>query len=458
MSIRYKIALLFSVLVSIILVVIGILVYLFSAREREANFRSRLEKRALSFSKAVTSTQNGKYLILSKLDTASVASLYNKTILLLNERNEQLYSYSDEPGQVLSLTPEQIDAVREEGTIYFAYGDQDGVAVLHKQDGLDWIVVALASDKDGLQFLNGLKQLLILFFLISVVGSFFAGMLFSRTMIRPLRRIVSEVNLISSNNLSHRIQSGNARDELNQLSTTFNNLLDRLQESFIIQRRFISNASHELSTPLTSVSSQLEVTLQKERSVEEYKKVISSVYEDVVDLQLLTRSLLEIARTGSQASIDLSDVRVDELLLKVASDVQKLQKDYSVQLNFDQMTDDESLLTVYGNSNLLYIAIKNIVENGCKYSANHTASVQVLFEGSTLVLSVHSEGDIIAESDIQNIFQPFFRTETARQKQGFGLGLTLTKRILSLHKFSISVTSHPGEGTVFIIRMLTRGK
>lgn len=229
-----------------------------------------------------------------------------------------------------------------------------------------------------------------------------------------------------------------------------------MQESFLIQRRFISNASHELSTPLTSVSSQLEVTLQKERTVEEYQKVMLSVYEDVVDLQLLTRSLLEIARAGSQASIDLSDVRVDELLLKVASDVQKLHKDYSVQLNFDQLTDDESLLTVYGNSNLLYIAIKNIVENGCKYSANHTANVQVLFEGTTLMLSVQSEGDIITESDIQNIFQPFFRTESARQKQGFGLGLTLTKRILSLHKFSISVTSQPGKGTVFMIRMPTR--
>ncbi len=456
MSIRYKIALLFSALVSIILVVIGILIYLFSVRERETTFRSRLEKRALSFSQWVTSTRDSNFFFLSKLDTASVASLYNKNILLLNEQGKRLYSYADEPGQVLDINPEQIAEVREKGTIYFSKREQQGVAVLHKQDGKDWIVAASASDKDGELFLSELKQLLILFFLISVLGSFFAGMLFAKTLIRPLRRIVAEVNLISSNNLSHRIQSGNARDELNQLSITFNNLLDRLQESFIIQRRFISNASHELSTPLTSVSSQLEVTLQKERTIEEYKKVMMSVYEDVVDLQQLTRSLLEIARTGSQASIDLSDVRVDELLLKVASDVQKLHKEYSVQLNFDQLTDDESLLTVYGNSNLLYIAIKNIVENGCKYSANHTAKVQVLFEGTTLVLSVHSEGDIIAESDIQNIFQPFFRTETARQKQGFGLGLTLTKRILSLHKFSISVTSQPGKGTVFMIRMPPR--
>lgn len=456
MSIRYKIALLFAALVSIILVVISSMIYLFSVRERAATFRSRLENRALSFSQGVTSTRDSNYYILSKLDTASVASLYNKNILLLNERNERLYSYSDEPGKVMEFSPALINEVKEKGTLFFSDGDQTGIAVIHQQDGRDWVVMASASDKDGELFLNGLKQLLIMVFLFAVLVSFLAGMLFAKTLIRPLRRMVAEVNLISSNNLSHRIQTGNAKDELNQLSSTFNDLLDRLQESFIIQRRFISNASHELSTPLTSVSSQLEVTLQKERTVEEYKKVLTSVYEDVVDLQLLTRSLLEIARTGSQASIDLSDVRVDELLLKVASDVQKLEKTYSVQLNLDHTTDDELLLTVYGNSNLLYIAIKNVIENGCKYSANHTAMVKIFFEGNILVLTVSSEGDIIAEADIQNIFQPFFRTDDARKKQGFGLGLTLTKRILSLHKFTIGVTSLPGEGTVFTIRMLTR--
>ncbi len=456
MSIRYKIAFLFSALVSLILVVIGILVYMFSVRERTETFRSRLENRALSFSQAVTNTRDSNFYILSKLDTASVASLYNKSIFLLNSLDQRVYSYSERPEQELMLTPEQIRDVKESGKIFFSAGAEVGIAILHRQNGQDWIVGAAASDKDGQLFLNGLKQLLIWVFLVSALVSFFAGLIFAKTLIKPLRRIVSEVNLISSNNLSHRIHTGKTGDELNQLSTTFNNLLDRLQESFIIQRRFISNASHELSTPLTSVSSQLEVALQRERNVEYYKKVMLSVFEDVVDLQQLTRSLLELARAGSQASIDLSEVRVDELLLKVASDVQKLQKDYSVLVNFDTMTDDEAQLTVFGNGNLLYIAIKNIVENGCKYSVNHTAHVQVNFEGNWLLLAVRSEGDVIAESDIQNIFQPFFRAGSAQLKPGFGLGLTLTKRILSLHKFTIDVSSHPGEGTVFVIRMSTR--
>src|SRR4029077_10234326 len=128
---------------------------------------------------------------------------------------------------------------------------------------------------------------------------------------RPLSQIIHEVKEISTYNLSHRIQAGTGQDELSQLANTFNELLGRLQEFFAIQRRFISNASHELSTPLTSVSSQLEVTLQKERSIDEYKQVLWSISEDVQHMRQLTKSLLEIAKTGSQGGIELNEVRVD---------------------------------------------------------------------------------------------------------------------------------------------------
>ncbi len=139
---------------------------------------------------------------------------------------------------------------------------------------------------------------------------------------------------ISSQNLSHRLEAGSGHDELHQLANTFNELLNRLQESFMIQRRFISNASHELSTPLTSISSQLEVTLHKDRDIEEYKQVMLSIREDVKQMQQLTKSLLEIAKTGSQGTIELVEVRIDEVMFKVMGDVQKISPDYKVELHF----------------------------------------------------------------------------------------------------------------------------
>ena len=217
------------------------------------------------------------------------------------------------------------------------------------------------------------------------------------------------------------------------------------------QRNFISNASHELSTPLTSISSQLEVAMQKNRSGEEYLEVMQSVYEDIKELHLLTHSLLNIAKTGSHGGIDLNEVRVDEILFKVISDVKKQNGKYKIALNFEVVPDDEKLLTVFGNANLLYIAFKNIIENGCKYASDHQSKVAVLFDKSKIIIKVANIGDIIAEADIQNIFQPFFRAETAQNKPGFGLGLTLTKRILSLHKAAIGVESAPEKGTLFTL-------
>jgi signal transduction histidine kinase len=121
-------------------------------------------------------------------------------------------------------------------------------------------------------------------------------------------------------------------------------------------------------------------------------------------------------------------------------------------MNFDTFPADEQLLTVFGNANLLYIALKNVIENGCKYSDDNQSAIVAFFNQTGIVIKVSNSGDVIAEADIQNIFQPFFRTETVQQKPGFGLGLTLTKRILFLHKGTINVESNPETGTIFTLQ------
>lgn len=453
MSIRFKIALLFALLASLIVSVVGLSVYFFTAKQQADNFKLRLKNRAWSTATVAAGVKDSNYALISKYNTTSVATLYNKSVIVLNHHNQVVYSYSDVPGNELVLSKEIIENTKLEGDYFFKEKGRSVVAVQYSNEDNNLITAVAAEDQDGKEFLQELGRLLLWTLLVFAILSFVTGLFFARTLILPVRRISAEVNLISSNNLSQRLQPGSTKDELHKLSETFNNLLDRLQESFIIQRRFISNASHELSTPLTSVSSQLEVALQKERSSEEYKDVLKSVHEDVKDLQQLTKSLLDIAKTGTEGSIDLSDVRIDEVLLKVAADVQKLDTRYKVDINFETLPDEEEYLTVFGNYNLLYISFKNIVENGCKYSDDKHAVVNGIFTQSSIIIQVHNKGDVIAESDIQNIFQPFFRTDTAQSKQGFGLGLALTRRILSLHKATVEVSSDPIRGTIFTITL-----
>ncbi|MDN3656684.1 ATP-binding protein [Ferruginibacter paludis] len=453
MSIKYKIAFLFSGLVTIILAIVSLAVFFFSARERDNAFKKRLKNRALSTAKVYSDINDNNYGVLRRLDAAAVASLYNKSVTIAGFGDGKEYMFSDTAGDSLYLSPDIIEQATSADEYFFTYQKKKAVALHYTGGDKKFIIAVAASDIDGQEYLQQLKKILLIAAVMAVMLSFYAGVVFAKNLINPIKRITGEVNLITSNNFSQRIKINKAKDELTKLALTFNSLLDRLQDSFAIQRRFISNASHELSTPLTSVSAQLEVALQKPRTQGEYQAVLESVYEDIKALHLLTRSLLDIAKTGSQGSIDLNEVRLDEVLMKVISDVQKQTEGYKVALNFETLPDDEQLFTVFGNSNLLYIAFKNIIENGCKYSDNKESAISVLFDKKAIVINVTNSGDIIAEADIQNIFQPFFRAENVQQKPGFGLGLTLTKRILFLHKGSIAVESNLEKGTIFTIEL-----
>ncbi|GAB2810666.1 HAMP domain-containing sensor histidine kinase [Ferruginibacter profundus] len=453
MSIRYKIAFLFSVLVTLILALVSIAVYFFTVQERQDLFDSRLKKRALYTAGIFADKSDSAFSVLRRLDATGVSAFYDKSVSITAYNDAYAYMYADSTGDSIFLNKQVLERTKINGQYFFDYKNKKAVAVHHTDNNSNFIVAFAAYDRDGKEYLFELKRILLIALLLAVVLSFLAGIVFAKRLIAPIKRITGEVNLITSKNLSQRIKLDKEKDELTTLAETFNNLLDRLQDSFAIQRRFISNASHELSTPLTSVSSQLEVAMQKSRTLEEYQEVIASVYDDIRELQLLTQTLLDIAKAGSHGSIDLAEVRVDEILFKVVSDIQKQNKEYRAVLNFPVYSDEEKLLTVFGNTNLLYSALKNLIENGCKYARDNTTEVFAAFNANEIVIQVINHGDIIAAADLQNIFQPFFRTDSAQGKPGFGLGLTLTKGILSLHKGTIHVESGAQKGTVFTVSL-----
>ncbi|HVS97783.1 MAG TPA: HAMP domain-containing sensor histidine kinase, partial [Puia sp.] len=232
----------------------------------------------------------------------------------------------------------------------------------------------------------------------------------------------------------------------------------RLQESFEIQGRFIANASHELSTPLTSISSQLEVALQRARSTDEYRQFIQSVYQDARQLGRLTQTLLEFARaSGTASGLEIDLLRIDEILLRLPGDMTKINPVYSVTLDFDRLPEAEEELLVFGNEELLFTAIRNIVSNACKYSDDHHATVRLSVASKEIRISVEDKGRGIGEEEWENIFQPFYRTEDGHAVPGFGLGLSLARRILQLHKGSVTVDSVVGKGSVFYIRLPAAG-
>jgi two-component system, OmpR family, sensor histidine kinase ArlS len=451
---RHKITLLFSLIVTAILLVVSLSVYYFTLLERRNIFYKRLSSRASNNAQIFSYDRDTTRRFLDRINMSTYELLPDKSVEIYNVRGEMIYQYRTQPAHVTGATHEVISQAIMNGQYsYEVSGGREALAVHYTEGGDGIVVVVAASDVDGWRQLQQLKQIFLISLLIGAGISLAAGHFFSKELLRPVARMIREVNEISSHSLSKRLKTGDTQDELNQLSATFNKLLDRLQEYFIAQRRFVSNASHELSTPLTSISSQLEVTLQRERSTDEYRQVMYSVQEDVVELSQLTKSLLEIAKTGSEGSIALNEVRIDEILFKTMGDIKKINAVYQVELDFNQTDEQENSFLVFGNADLLYIAIKNIVENGCKYSPDNTARINLSFGNGITAISVSSLGKQIIPEEHDRLFQPFYRSGDSNGTGGFGLGLALAQRIISLHKGEIKINWDEKSGNVFVVML-----
>lgn len=446
--------LLFIILVTAILSLLGWVVYYFSSLEREAVFARRIRSRANYSAQLYELLGDSAVAVLNRNDSVAInGSLERRTVAIFSLNGKLLFQFASANSIKPILGSKVLTMVASSGEADFRTGDLEGIAIRKGMGNKRFIVVVTAYDHDGLERLKTLTRILFVSLLLGILLTALVSYLFANQLLKPISQIIYEVNDISSHNLSHRIRAGRGRDELSQLANTFNELLERLQKSFDIQKRFISNASHELSTPLTSVSSQLEVTLQKERNVAEYQRVLRSISEDVMQMRQLTRSLLEIAKADSHGNIELSEVRIDEVLLKITAEVRKINSDYKVELFFGEFPDHETDCVVFGNVELLHSAIMNIVENGCKYSPDKFSRVNLSFANHRVYISVANKGHVIVAEEIQKIFQPFYRGGNAKDYKGFGLGLALAKGITRLHKGTLEVESDQETGTVFTMEL-----
>ncbi len=450
MPVRIRITLLFALAVFVILSLLCGVVYYVSYNNRLELIKTRLTNRGLNTMNLLNKSAVFNSELVQKVDSTTSFQFRDKEIQVYDKNNQKVYFFSDKPADVLTIDPQLLSDARKQGSVYFTKGKRE-VMALHSKEK-DMVIVSATYDEAGLKYLSQLKTILLLSLLGGTVLSLGGGYIVSGRLLQPIKHIADDVNEISAKNLNRRIKTGTSGDEWYYLGETLNSLLNRLQESFEVQRRFISNASHELSTPLTSVSNQLEVSLQRNREAEEYRNVMRSVQQDVLHMSKLTQTLLEFAKaSGSAGGLEIEPVRVDEIILQVVNELPRIDSRYLVKPDFADMPTEEDKLLVYGNGELLLTAVKNIVLNACKYSSTNTAVVSLRVKTKEIVIEVIDTGPGIPASELEYIFQPFYRTASANSQEGFGLGLSLANQIVKLHKGFIYVKSDQQISTSFII-------
>ena len=456
MKIITKVTLLFTLVVSTILLVVCSTIYFITDLNRDHSFKTRLRNRALSTAGLLLKVEGIDSGLLKKIDETTRIAIQEKSVVVYDSQNEESYIYTDQNMQPVRAILSLLEKVGKQGELYYTEGEKNVLIIPFSHQQKIYKVVAAGVDRNGFLLMSQLRVILIVCFLSGILITFVSGNIFSKNIISPIKQIMLDLKEITSKDLTRKIFVNETSDEIGQLAETINELLFRLQESFSIQRRFIANASHELSTPLTSVSSQLEITLQKDRNLEEYKIILFSVYEDVKVLNQLTQSLLAIAKaSGTTEGIELSHLRIDELILKLPAQIKKGNRNYRININFDPFPENEQTMLVFGNSVLLFSALQNMVTNACKYATDHIANISLHFTGNSLQVVVQNEGGLISEEEKELIFNPFYRGSSSVNTKGVGLGLSLSLQIVKLHKGFITFESTISSGTIFTITLPT---
>ncbi|MFB0945653.1 MAG: histidine kinase dimerization/phospho-acceptor domain-containing protein, partial [Spirosomataceae bacterium] len=195
--------------------------------------------------------------------------------------------------------------------------------------------------------------------------------IFAGSSLKPIAVMNREISTINANNLTQKLNIGNGKDEIAQLATNFNSMLGRLEQSFELQKSFVSNASHELRTPLAAIKSEIQIALQKERSVDEYQNILRVLLGDNQRLIKVINGLLQLAKSEQiEADMQISEVRIDEIIFDVQDQLLQLYPDYNILIDFDEIPEEESFFKVLGNSQLLVTLFQNLIENACKYVSN----------------------------------------------------------------------------------------
>jgi signal transduction histidine kinase len=304
---------------------------------------------------------------------------------------------------------------------------------------------------------------LLLFFAIAIplflITACLGGVWMSKPALRPVRDITEKAKSITGvEKLKERIPVPAAQDEIHELAVTFNSLLDRLDKAFASQDRFISNASHQLKTPLTILKGELELLQKSGIESVSVREGLESARGEINRLIQLVQDLLLLARLeAGRDTIALTPVHVDEALIQVVARLQKLASNKNVQLttHLSAATAGAELeAEVLGDEDLLGSMFENFIENAVKYSpADSTVEIEMRTLPDAVEVRIRDNGPGIPAELRQKIFERFTRVQPSNVIPGSGLGLSIASEIAHIHNAKIELTAPQyGPGTIVTIR------
>lgn len=266
-----------------------------------------------------------------------------------------------------------------------------------------------------------------------------------RKLNKPIDRLVESIKL----DQNEPIEVDNDYEELRDITASFNAVIAKLNTSLSAQKRFNASMAHELKTPLSIIKTHIDVLNgMNDKTIKDYQDTIDVIHQTVRKMNALVDTLLDTSQEGTESMNDV--MALDEIVTDVVEDLQVYAKEKNVVLSVETETGPKTT----GNQVLLYRSLYNLIENAIKYNKPE-GHVHVTCEyfRDTYEIKIADTGIGIAEKDIKEIFEPFYRVNNTGSKDGLGLGLSLVKSVIHMHSGTITVTSRLNEGSVFEIHL-----
>lgn len=474
-SIRLKILLALFLIISVSFIIMAgsltklLSSYLFEQRIRQGKLG--LEKWAVQLAEPLYNADTKE--ISSKIENASI-ELQGRVMLLDKDAKVQLDSQKQLNGtrfdypEVASLlvqgkmsdfgihqsNGQRLDIKKVSSALYgSSFNIICTAAVVHSSQVIGVLVLS-STVNEMMGSVELLRNEMVTMFFVVAVAALLLGMLISSLISKPIVELTRGIQRMGKGDFSARVPVRNGGGEISDMAKSFNSMSERLERLEESRNQFVSDASHELKTPLTSMKILLESLIDQPEMEEELRtEFLSDMNKEIDRLNAVISDLLSLVKADSHSMrLERENISLAVLVKDVLHRLEPIINKNMQTLNFEVLDSCD----IYADKDKLMQVAFNIIENASKYTQKEgTIEVKVLKNGKNAVLEVKDNGPGIASEHIDSIFQRFYRVDKARSREtgGTGLGLSISKQIVLLHNGDIKVESKEGEGTTFIVSL-----
>lgn len=442
MKIQTRLSLLSSGFWGIVFIAVALLIFSFYKRSIENSVYRNLQKTAQII---------GYYFFEEDEISAKEFQKIKKQYEKINNPYFEIYDDLNQLkyGNIQDVPESVINEIRYQKKLSFTTDNFLCYGMYYNDNEGNFVIIAKENKQDVYQYINPLIGILVSAFIVGLLATILLNRWIAHIAYRPIREAINQVKQMTpGDSMELKTSRNTVKDELNDLTETFNELLKKISDSIKIQQNFVSYVSHEFKTPLAAIQGNLEVFSMKNRSPEEYQALAQTLMEEIGRLQEILDILLIVSDLRKNTDIS-EQIRIDELIFEIIKRVSDKYSDCNeiIDYNLDVTSENIELLYINIDKTQLFIALFNLIENAVKFSQRKLVRIQLYERERKLHLLIQDHGIGIPKMQLSQISRPFYRAPNAEKVSGSGIGLSIALRILEKNHIEYTIESEENKGT-----------